>query len=70
MESPSFVDGNLTIADIIHKTKIPEFNVLRTLYGFISSGLVQITTKIEKEKVPEGKDEDKEGGLFGFFRKR
>jgi len=70
----SFIDGSLTIAEIVRMTNIPEFEALRTIYGLVSSGLVKIATEVGKikkdEKKTEKKEEEKEGGLFGFFKKK
>jgi len=70
----SFIDGNTRIAEIIQKTNMTEFNVLRILYGLLSSGLVKVIPESEKleekKKMVKSTDEEKEGGLFGFFRKK
>ncbi len=70
----SIIDGRLTIKEIIQNIHVPEFEVLRCLYGLVSSGLVKCLprheTAVLEEKKPEKKAEDKEGGFFGLFRKK
>jgi len=71
----AFVDGTITIHDIARKVNLPEFDVMRILYGLISSGLVKIVPKISEEKSiklseSEKKEDDKKGGLFGIFKKK
>jgi hypothetical protein len=72
----SFVNGLLTIKEIAQKVNMTEFETSRILYGLISSGLVKTVAKrapvkqerVEKKEVK--KEEKKEGGLFGFFKKK
>jgi hypothetical protein len=71
----SFVDAALTVRQIALKSGLPELETARIFYGLISSGLVKVVPAIDKGKKEEKKvekkgDEEKEGGLFGFFRKK
>ena len=70
----SIIDGRLTIKEIIQSSSIPEFEILRCLYGLVSSGLVKCLPRHEavaqEDKKTEKKADDKDGGLFGLFRKK
>lgn len=71
----SFVDAALTVRQIALKSGLPELETARIFYGLISSGLVKVVPAIDKGKKEEKKvekkgEEEKEGGLFGFFRKK
>jgi hypothetical protein len=70
----SFIDGTLTVRQIAHKTGVSELETARVLYGLISSGLVKTISRVETSDREEGKtdkkSDEKEGGFFGFFKKK
>ena len=70
----SLIDGVLTIRELSRMVNLQDWETARIFYGLVSAGLVKTTPKIEKvkkeEKTTENKEENKEGGFFGLFKKR